>query len=41
MALRKESTMEGCLNTLSEGGTLIQQLGCVSDLENAEPVLVH
>lgn len=26
MALRKESTMEGCLNTLSEGSTLIQQL---------------
>lgn len=29
MALRKESTMEGCLNTLAEGSSLIEQLRSV------------
>lgn len=30
MALRKESTMDGCLNTLAEGSSLIEQLRLVA-----------
>lgn len=32
MALRKDSTTEGCLNTLAEGTSLIEQLRLVSPL---------
>ena len=29
MALRKDSTLEGCLNTLAEGSSLMEQLRLV------------